>query len=119
MAALAPTLQQSGRLSVSATAVTTAGPDTISNAALLALADDMRGPLYNFLNTSFGSAADAVAAFAAQGGILNVSSTAAAPAVAWAIDGGGDEGKPSLALSATTNAATCSIRIALSYSASR
>jgi hypothetical protein len=115
MAALTPSLQQSGRLSVSATAVTTAGPDTISNAALLAIADDARGPLYNFLNTTFGSAALAVAAFAAKGGILNVSSTAAAPDVAWALDGG----KPSLALSNTTNAATCSIRIALSYSAQR
>lgn len=113
MAALTPSQSQVGRLSVSATAVTTAGPDTISNDALIALCE--RGALYNFLNTSFGSAADAVAAFAAQGGILNVSSTAAAPDVAWALDGG----KPSLALSATTNAATCSIRIALSYSASR
>jgi len=99
---------------VSATVVTTADPaDTISNAALIALCE--RGALFNFLNTSFGSAALAVAAFAAQGGILNVSSTAAAPDVAWALDGG----KPSLALSATTNTATCSIRIALSYSASR
>jgi hypothetical protein len=115
MAALTPTLTQSGRLSVSATAVTTAGPDTISNAALLALADDARGALFNFLNTTFASAAAAVSAFAAKGGILNVSSTAAAPDVAWALDGG----KPSLALSNTTNAATCSIRIALSYSAQR
>lgn len=113
MAALTPSQALVGRLSVSATAVTSAGPDTVSNAALLALCE--RGALYNFLNTTFGTAALAVAAFAAKGGILNVSSTAAAPDAAWALDGG----KPSLALSNTTNAATCSIRIALSYSASR
>jgi hypothetical protein len=113
MAALTITQTQVGRLSVSATATTTAGPDTVSSAQLIAACE--RGPLYNFLNTTFASATAAVTAFGAAGGMISVSSTAAAPAVAWALDGG----KPSLALSATTNAATCSIRIALSYSASR
>lgn len=112
MAALTPTKQQVGRLSLSATVVTTAGPDTVSNALLLGIADDMRGPLHNFLNTTFGSAAAAVTAFAALGGIVNASSTAAAPDIAWALDGG----KPSLALSNCTNAATVAIRISASYS---
>lgn len=113
MAALTPSQALVGRLSVSATAVTTAGPDTISNAALLALCE--RGALYNFLNTTFASQAAVVAAFAAKGGILNVSSSAAAPDVSWSLDGG----KPALSLANTTNAATCAIRIALSYTASR
>lgn len=115
MAALTPSLALSGRLSVSATVVTTAGPDTVSNAALLALADDMRGPLHAFLNTTFASQAAVVSAFAARGGLLNVSSTAVNPDVSWSLDGG----KPALALANTTNGATCSLRIALSYSASR
>jgi hypothetical protein len=113
MAALTPTQNQVGRLSVSSTVVTTAGPDTVSNAALLAVCE--RGPLYTFLNTTFATAAAAVSAFAAAGGLVSASSTAAAPAIVWALDGG----KPSLALSGTTNTATVSIRIALSYSASR
>jgi hypothetical protein len=114
MAALTPSQALVGRLSVSATVATTAGPDTVSNAALLAVCSE-RGPLYSFLNKQYASAAAVVEAFAAQGGILNASSSAPAPVLAWALDGG----KPSIALTSTTNEAVCALRIALSYSAAR
>jgi len=114
MAAVTPSQSQVGRLSCSARYTGSGAADTISNAAIIALCE--QGPLYQFFATAYASDAAMMDAWAAAGGLISVQSTGATTPVAQFVRDGSD--KPSLAMSAAA-AAPISIRIALSYSASR
>lgn len=114
MAALSPSLKQSGALSFSARAQLTAGPDTVSNAALLGLCAG--GPLLTLLSADYADASAFLDAWAAAGGLVSVQSNnaAAAPVVAWTVVAN----KAVLSIDGA-NLDQVSIRLALSYSASR
>jgi hypothetical protein len=114
MAALSPSLKQSGALSFSARAALTAGPDTVANAVLVSLCAG--GPLLTLLSQSYANIGAFLDAWAAAGGLVSVQSNnaAAAPVVAWTLSGG----LPVLSIDGA-NLDEVSIRVALSYSASR
>jgi hypothetical protein len=115
MAAITPSQSQVGRLSFSARYAADAAGDTASNAVLLACCE--QGPLYQFFATAYATDADMMDAWAEAGGLISVqTSGATTPVASFARDG---SNKPTLVLTAGTAAAPVSLRIALSYSASR
>jgi hypothetical protein len=111
--AITPTNRQTGRLSASMTLASANATDTVSNALLLAACQ--RGKLYNLLNASYADVAALLTAFAAAGGILNFTSDRPATCtVSWSIAAN------KAILSVTdTGIAAVSVRVSLSYSASR
>jgi hypothetical protein len=115
MAAVTPSQSQVGRLSFSARYAADAAGDTVNNAAILACCE--QGPLYQFFATAYATAADMMDAWAEAGGLISVQTSGATTPIASLTRDGSD--KPTLVLSAGTAAAPVSIRVALSYSASR
>lgn len=114
MAAITPSKSQVGRLSFSARFAASGAADEISNAAVIACCE--QGPLRQFFDTAYDDAAEMMDAWAAAGGLISVqSSGATTPVASLALDG---SDKPKIALTAAA-AAAASIRVALSYSASR
>jgi hypothetical protein len=114
MAAVTPSQSQVGRLSFSARYAGSGAADTASNAAILACCE--QGPLYQFFSTAYATDADMMDAWAEAGGLISVQSTGATTPVVQLVRDGSS--KPSFAMSAAA-AAPISIRVALSYSASR
>lgn len=113
MPAVTPSQSQVGRLSFSARYAGSAS-DTISNAAILACCE--QGPLYQFFATDYANAAALMDAWAEAGGLISVqTSGATTPVPQFVLD---VNNKPTLTMTGGA-AAPVSLRIALSYSASR
>lgn len=121
MAAVTPSQSQVGRLSFSARYTGTGDPaDVANNAALLACCE--QGPLYQFFSTAYASDAALLDEWAASGGLLSVQTVgggAPVPVPNFVRD---INGKPTISFEnglAGALGIPVSVRVALSYSASR
>lgn len=121
MAAVTPTQAQVGRLSFSGRYTGTGDPaDVIGNAALLALCE--QGPLYQLFSTAYPTDADFLDDWAAWGGLISVQSVGAGAPTPVANFVRDVNGRPTISMENGPSGALgipVSIRVALSYSASR
>lgn len=124
MAEIATTVRQLGANSATVEVSTFAAADTITYATLLAdlkvfaaaqkhkVTNLKGGQLFSFLSTSYGSAADALTAFAKAGGVISViasnGSTTALPVL--------KVGQSALVALIAATGAGCAIRISLAQS---
>lgn len=121
MAAVNPYQAQVGRLSFSARYAGTGDPaDTIANAVLLGLCE--QGPLYQLFSTAYPTDADLLDDWAASGGLISIQTVGAGAPTPVANFVRDVNGKPTVSLENGPSGALgipVSIRVALSYSASR